>query len=78
MTTRQLVDRITSLEEELKQIKLLLQKDPEIIPTLEDPWMKHAGMFQNEPLFDQVLAEIETYRQELDADRLELHSNDDA
>ena len=40
--------------------------------------MKHAGMFQDEPLFDQVLEEIETYRRELDADRPELHSNDDA
>lgn len=40
--------------------------------------MKHAGMFQDEPLFDQVLKEIETYRRELDTDRPELHSNDDA
>ena len=43
----------------------MLEKCPEYC------WMKHAGMFQDEPLFDQVLEEIETYRRELDADRLQ-------
>jgi hypothetical protein len=46
-------------------------------PQTEDPWMKHAGMFQGEPLFDEVLEEIATYRRELDADRAELQHNDD-
>ncbi len=36
-------------------------------PEAEDLWMKHAGMFKDEPLFDQVLEEIATYRRELDA-----------
>jgi hypothetical protein len=45
-------------------------------PQAEDPWMKHAGMFQDEPLFDQVLEEIATDRRELDADRPELHTED--
>lgn len=45
-------------------------------PQTGDPWMKDAGMFAHEPLFDQVLEEIAAYRQELDADRSELHSND--
>jgi hypothetical protein len=44
-------------------------------PPAEDPWMKHAGMFKDEPLFDQVLEEIATYRRELDADRPELHTD---
>jgi hypothetical protein len=47
-------------------------------PQSEDPWMKDAGMFANEPLFDQVLEEIAAYRRELDADRPELHHHDDA
>jgi hypothetical protein len=46
-------------------------------PQTEDPWMKHAGMFQDEPLFDEVLGEIASYRRELDADRAELQHNDD-
>jgi hypothetical protein len=45
-------------------------------PQTEDPWMKHAGMFKDEPLFDQVLEEIATYRHELDADRPELHTDE--
>jgi predicted RNase H-like HicB family nuclease len=32
------------------------------------PWLKFAGMFKDAPLFDDVLAEIEAYRRELDAD----------
>jgi len=32
------------------------------------PWLKFAGMFSNDPLFDEVLAEIENYRRELDVD----------
>jgi hypothetical protein len=46
-------------------------------PQTEDSWMKDAGMFENEPLFDQVLGEIAGYRRELDGDRPELHQNDD-
>jgi len=32
----------------------------------EDPWMKFAGMWENDPTFDDFLAEIKTYREELD------------
>jgi hypothetical protein len=83
MTTQQLADRVTSIEADLNQIKLLLQQNLKITPDIEDPWMKHAGMFQDDPLFDQVLfdqvlEEIEIYRRELDADRPELHPNDNA
>ncbi|MBD2774228.1 type II toxin-antitoxin system HicB family antitoxin [Iningainema tapete] len=34
----------------------------------EHPWMKFAGMYQNNPLFNEVLASIESYRRELDAE----------
>jgi hypothetical protein len=39
----------------------------------EHPWIKHAGMFKDDPLFDEVLEEIAIYRRELDADRPELN-----
>jgi hypothetical protein len=42
-----------------------------------DSWMKDAGMFETEPLFDQVLEEIAVYRREMDVDRPELHHNND-
>ena len=32
------------------------------------PWMKFAGMFEDDPMFDQVLENIHLNRQELDAD----------
>lgn len=31
-------------------------------PEPTNPWMKSAGMYENDPLFDDVLAEIEIYR----------------
>lgn len=34
----------------------------------EHPWMKFAGMYQDNPLFNEVLAHIESYRRELDAE----------
>ena len=41
------------------------------VPEDVHPWMKFAGMFENDPLFDQVLEDIQAYRRELDADRAE-------
>jgi hypothetical protein len=39
----------------------------EIVPSnREHPWMKFAGMYEDNPLFDEVLADIEAYRRELD------------
>ncbi|WP_254566986.1 type II toxin-antitoxin system HicB family antitoxin [Oscillatoria sp. HE19RPO] len=35
-------------------------------PNAEHPWMKLAGMHEENPLFDEVLASIETDRQQLD------------
>jgi len=35
---------------------------------VDDPWIKYAGMFSDDPDFDDFLAEIEAYRREIDAD----------
>lgn len=35
--------------------------------TLENPLLKYAGRFKDDPYFDDVLAEIQKYRRELDA-----------
>ena len=32
----------------------------------DNPWIKYAGMFKDDPQFDEFLAEMESYRQELD------------
>ncbi len=37
------------------------------IPQPEHSWKRFAGMFENEPLFDEVLEEIEAHRREVDS-----------
>ncbi|MBG1269226.1 type II toxin-antitoxin system HicB family antitoxin [Nostoc sp. WHI] len=34
----------------------------------DHPWMKFAGMYKDNPLFEDVLSNIEAYRRELDAE----------
>ncbi len=41
------------------------------VPEDAHPWMRFAGMFQNDPLFDKVVEDIESYRREIDAEALE-------
>jgi predicted RNase H-like HicB family nuclease len=35
-------------------------------PQAEHPWMQFAGMFQNDPQFEEMQADIQVYRQEID------------
>ncbi|MGF1992554.1 MAG: type II toxin-antitoxin system HicB family antitoxin [Nostoc sp. ZfuVER08] len=39
----------------------------------EHPWMKFAGKYKDDPQFDDMLADIEAYRQELDAEMEEYY-----
>ncbi len=36
-------------------------------PQPEHPWMQFAGMFQNDPQFEDMQADIQAYRQEIEA-----------
>ncbi|HAX80443.1 MAG TPA: HicB family protein [Cyanobacteria bacterium UBA11372] len=45
---------------------------------LENPWMKFAGKYKDDPLFDDMVAEIEAYRRELDAEMEEYYRKMDA
>lgn len=63
---KNLSDRLASVE--VIYVNLPIQVDPET----EHPWMKYAGMYENDPLFEQVLTEIDAYRRELDSSREEL------
>ncbi len=38
------------------------------LPKPEHPWKKFAGMFKDDPYFDEVLADIEAFRRERDAE----------
>ncbi|MEH2326371.1 MAG: hypothetical protein V7K32_22975 [Nostoc sp.] len=42
-------------------------------PKVENPWMKFAGMFKDDPQFDEMLGYIEEYRRELDAQMEEYY-----
>lgn len=43
----------------------------------DDPWVKYAGMFKDDPDFDDFLAEMEAYRREIDAEigNSDAHAN---
>jgi predicted RNase H-like HicB family nuclease len=36
-------------------------------PQPKHPWMEFAGMFQNDPQFEEMQADIESYRQEVES-----------
>jgi len=44
----------------------------------EHPWMHFAGMYANNPLFDEVLADIAAYRHEIDAEIEDYYPQVDA
>ena len=52
---------VTSRLQQSKFVTLDIQDDES-----NDPWMKFAGMWENDPTFDDFLAEIAAYRRELD------------
>ncbi|RCJ14649.1 hypothetical protein A6S26_11140 [Nostoc sp. ATCC 43529] len=47
-------------------------------PQTDNPWMKVAGMYKDNPLFDEVLAEIEAERRQVDAEMEEYYRQIDA
>lgn len=47
-------------------------------PHTENPWMKFAGMFKDDPQFDEMLEYIEQYRRELDAETDAYYSQIDS
>jgi hypothetical protein len=52
--------------------------DAEKAPDSKHPWMKFAGIFKDDPTFDEVQAYIEQYRRELDAEIEEYYRKLDA
>ncbi|CAC5345136.1 MULTISPECIES: hypothetical protein [Planktothrix] len=70
--------REAALEQLLEQVNAIL-KQGEIVqleiplPKPEHPWMKFAGMFKDDPYFDEMLKDIEDYRRERDAETEEYY-----
>lgn len=65
--------REAALEQLLEQVNAIL-KQGEIVqleiplPKPEHPWMKFAGMYKDNPLFDEVQDYIKADREQLDAE----------
>jgi predicted RNase H-like HicB family nuclease len=49
----------------------------EIKQPSQHPWMKFAGKYKDDPQFDDMLADIEAYRRELDAEMEEYYRQQD-
>ncbi|WP_392480986.1 hypothetical protein [Nostoc sp. C110] len=75
---------VTKEEALEKLIQILQERKPEIVtleiepPQIEHPWMKFAGMFKDDPQFDEMLAYIKADRRELDAQMEEYYRQLDA
>lgn len=58
---KQLKNQINDIPSKLEE-----NRDKSLIEP-ENPWLKLAGKYQNDPQYDEVLAYIEKYRRELDS-----------
>lgn len=47
-------------------------------PNAEHPWMKFAGKYKDDPDFDEMLAHIEAFRRECDAEMADYYRQLDA
>jgi hypothetical protein len=47
--------------------RLSNQTQPQPEERVENPWLAIAGSLSDDPFFDEYIAEIERYRQELDS-----------
>jgi predicted RNase H-like HicB family nuclease len=73
--------REQALEELKKQVVARLEKaeilslelQPPSVQQPENPWMKFAGAFKDDPHFDEVQQSIQDYRREADAQTYELY-----
>ncbi|MBD2183863.1 type II toxin-antitoxin system HicB family antitoxin [Aerosakkonema funiforme] len=48
------------------------------LPKSENPWIKFAGMYKDNPLFNEMISEMEAYRREVDAEMEEYYRKMDA
>lgn len=73
----------TTEEEAITQAKAALQaqlatgnvtiqvrstNQPNALGNQDDPWLKHLGLFANDPTFEDFLEEVAAYRQQVDED----------
>jgi predicted RNase H-like HicB family nuclease len=54
-------------EEVLHNVKVAIEVSLPSPPAPANHWLETAGIFQDDPLFDEMLAEVAAYRRTLDA-----------
>jgi predicted RNase H-like HicB family nuclease len=54
------------LEEKLARGELVTIEIPKTTTQTTDPWLKHLGVFENDPTFEDFLEEVTAYRQQVD------------
>ncbi len=75
-TREEAIDRVKQrFTERLKQVEIvpIEVESPHPEPTIantEHPWARFAGMYQTNPLFDEVLDSIQAYRRAIDKDEI--------
>jgi predicted RNase H-like HicB family nuclease len=76
ITEKEAIDRLKSiLGAQFKHGKLVMidiDVSWESLSETSDPWIANMGIFQDDPTFDDFIAEINTYRNEIDT--AESHS----
>ena len=56
-----------AIQETLAEMEITtVEVDVPTHPATSNPWLETAGMFKDDPLFDEMLAEVAAYRQTLD------------
>lgn len=66
-TEKEAIEKLSqSLQTRLETAKIVTLEIE--APKVENPWLKIAGKYKDDPQFDQMLKYIEEYRRELDAD----------
>ena len=55
----------------LENTEVIIQKIA--FPQPENPWIKFAGMYKDNPLFNEMVAEVESYRRQLDEEMEEYY-----
>lgn len=65
---KNILKSIETLSPESKNLLVQQLQNKEEDISSDNPWIKYTGMFKDDPQFDDFLAEMESYRQELDSD----------
>lgn len=65
---KNILKSIETLSPESKNLLVQQLQNKEEDISSDNPWIKYTGMFKDDPQFDDFLAEMESYRQELDSE----------